>query len=209
MKKIVKRLLIYSLIGMVVPCATACAREPESVDVESNAVESSFVESTPETIIEQEITEYDNRILEAYHSANGMAGWFRTGTVDCVMDDYVEKDGIYYNRVKDYATLEDLQKKLCEVFSQEYARELIESSSIEYVEIENVLYAVVGDRGTDVYVGEESYQVDGDDSAGTLTVTVEILAKDDTGKVEGYKSYVFPYIIENGAVLFTDFPVVR
>ena len=224
MQNILKKLLIVSLIGAIVPGTAACAGNQERVGTQTKVVESSSaqesiaesaettasVESASELSGEQEVSEYDSRILEAYHHATDMSGWFRIGTIDCiVMDDYIEKDGIVYYRVKDYATLDELREKLCEAFTEEYACRLIEESYIEYVELDNVLYAVVADRGTDIYAGEEAYHVDGNDQGGILTVTVQLLSKDDTGKVEGCKDYEFPYIIQEESVLFTDFPQVR
>jgi len=156
---------------------------------------------------EKELLEY--QVLDAYAKANEKAGWFRIGTLECDLNDTEEKDGIVYCKVKDYKSLDRLKEDLCEVFSEECADRIMAEGSIKYEEIKNVLYATVADRGTNSYIGGETYQINAEEEGGILIVTVELLAQDDSGKVEGYQNYEFPYSIINGDIIFTDFPEIR
>lgn len=49
----------------------------------------------------------------------------------------------------------------------------------------------------------------GDKDGGTLIVVTEVLSENNPDKVIGYQNYEFPYVIEDGKVLFTDFPEIR
>lgn len=148
-------------------------------------------------------------VLNAYNEAREIAWWFRGGTMDCVMNDTVVVDGIEYARTKNFATKSELEQKMKEVFTEEYADYLFENSLIEYREIEGTLYAVVADRGTDQYMGEEEYFVSGYSYMGKLFVKVEVLNQENLDEVIGYRHFAFPYVVRDGKVLFSDFPEIR
>ena len=198
---------------------TEVSENPTEFVAETKVSDSSagaVAESVAETKETQEPvrSEYENQVLTAYDKAVTMAGWFRISTAECVMNDSVEKDGTEYYRVKNYSTMNTLKEELCNVFTKEYAEYLLANSYIKYEEIDNVLYAVVADRGTDIFVGKETCQVEGDKeggdkASGTLIVVTEVLSEDNPDKVIGYQNYEFPYVIEDGKVLFTDFPEIR
>ena len=82
-------------------------------------------------------------------------------------------------------------------------------SNNTYIDVNGELYGIMADRGTDIYVGEETYEIIRiNEKKINYMVTVEIL--NDEGKIADYQTYDF-YLkyYTDGKWRFDEFYLLR
>lgn len=150
----------------------------------------------------EDVTESYTRAYEAYT-------WFELTSMphESTMK---EVDGRVYNKVnhESIKTYDDLENYLYSLFSKEIVEELLDSEFKRYGDIDGELYVVSGDRGTDKYKGEETFEVkQKNDLKFICIVEVELLGEDYS--VIGYESHEFIYEFIDDQWVFTNFGLVR
>ena len=107
-----------------------------------------------------------------------------------------------------------LQKALAdylnELFTEDITESLMSGSSNRYVERQGKLYVLPADRGTDIFKGEESYElVRVSNNQIKFTVTVEIYDDPEQKNVAGYEEYDFFLEFLDNGWRFINFELVR
>ena len=153
----------------------------------------------------------DEEVLAAYQAANEAYGWFDLYTLPL---DYAapsrEKNGQQYQPVADerFSTMDALRGYLKGLFSDEVVDRLLPIDGEHYAEIDGVLCAMDGARGTDVNSGPVTKTViwpeEGGGNLCTVHVEVELLWEDENYP-EGKRAYDFPYQKVGDKWVFTQF----
>ncbi|SCY45743.1 hypothetical protein [Alkaliphilus peptidifermentans] len=146
---------------------------------------------------------------EAYIKAYEAFTWFEISTMP-VESTTKEADGMIYNKVNHdtIKTYVDLENYFHSIFSQDIAEEVLNTEFKRYRDIDGELYGILADRGTDIYKGEEAFEVRQESDVKFIyTVEVELLGADYS--VIGYESHEFLYELINGQWVFTNFYLFR
>lgn len=155
----------------------------------------------------------DEAVLAAYHRAVEAFGWFQMTHLPLDMEAAVAVGDLTYYRVDNpgLETLADLRGYLKSLFSDALVDGLLPADSIQYLEVDGVLYGLDGGRGGDITKGAETLQVlpDGGESRRTVRVTVEILDPEQDFAVIGSETHDFPYEKIGDQWIFTNFYLIR
>ena len=144
-------------------------------------------------------------VKEAYYKSYEAFTWFGLTTLPADSSTK-EVNGTIYNKVdheiiKTYA---DLENYLNSLFTKDIVQEMLSNKSTGYIDIEGELYTILADRGTDIYKGKETLEVQQiNDKKYICTVEVELLGEDFT--VTGYETHEYSYELIDGQWLFTNF----
>lgn len=154
----------------------------------------------------------DEAVLAAYRQAVEAFGWFQMTHLPLDMEFPVVVEERTYYRV-DYPgldTLAALRGYLKGIFSDALVEELLPAGSVQYIEVDGVLYGQEGGRGSDITRGGETLQVLWEGESRCLVhVTVEVLDPEQDFAVTGSVEYNFPYEKIGEQWIFTAFSLVR
>ncbi|OEF95689.1 hypothetical protein [Desulfuribacillus alkaliarsenatis] len=150
-----------------------------------------------------------DEVQEAYYKAVEAYGWFDMTTmpVDSTMK---EIDGMIYNRVdhSSIKTYADLEEYLHSLFASDIVDRLLDPSFKRYRDIDGELYGILADRGSDIFKGDETLEIEKEnDTKFVCIVEVELL--DEDFKVTDYEAHEFAYELVDGQWVFTNFYMVR
>ena len=195
-------------VPTVLPEPTAVEPLPSAVPTPTQAPE-----PTPEATVEPVTGPSDEEVLLAYEKAVEAYSWFDLTTMPLDYEDQQTVGELVYSRV-DYEgidTMADLRGYLKGIFSDGLVEQLLPAGSIQYVELDGVLYGLDGGRGTDITRGGESVQVlrDEDPSRCIVRVTVDHHDPEQDFAIVGSEIYDFPYEQVGDQWIFTDFSLVR
>lgn len=152
----------------------------------------------------------DQEITAAYQTARQAYEWFDMTTMPLAEGEMVEQDGHYYLPVRhgDIQTAEDLREYLLDLFHPEIVDSLLAEPG-RYTDIDGVLHAIPADRGSDIFMGEETHSILREsDTRIVYRVEVELL-DDDLEGVIGTETHEFPYELLGETWVFTEFALVR
>lgn len=157
----------------------------------------------------------DEEVHKAYRRAVWAFGWFQYGSMPTDNEDAVEIDDYVYNRVThdEIKTMADLKSYLQTIFADKIVEYLLDEDGYgipQYRDINGALYTIPAGRGSDIFKGDETYEIirEGDKKI-IYRVTVEIYDDPFEETVAGTEQYDFPLEYINGRWLFTDFELVR
>jgi hypothetical protein len=157
-------------------------------------------------------------VEEAYQRATEAFYWFAVTTMptedfnSANSSTYMEADGMVYAKVK-HDTIKnhaDLEKYLHSLFADDIVSGLLsrDGEIQRYRDFDGALYAILADRGTDIYKGEEILTVTQESAEQFVcTVEVELLGEDNT--VIGYETHQYFYEQVDGQWVFTNFYLFR
>lgn len=154
----------------------------------------------------------DDEVLELYSKAREAYEWFGLTTIPFDSDKYILSDGMMYYEVvqPDINSKQALSDYLKTLFADNIVDGLIEASSDQYVEHDGKLYVLPADRGSDIFKGEETYEVVRvSDTEIKLTVTVEIYDDPMQQNVTGYEHHDFFLEFSDNRWRFNNFNLVR
>lgn len=165
----------------------------------------SELKNDEETVKEETITTdiSDDDVIRIFKKAQEASYWFRV----CSLEEggYEPETGL--SIVGRFKTLQEMKDYLKVLFSEELIDEFISES--RYEDVDGVLKVMAGARGTNIFMGESTYEVVRlSDKKIKLIETVDVL--DET--LENHDHYEsFDFLLEkiNGAWVFTVFPTVR
>lgn len=154
----------------------------------------------------------DDEVLELYNKAKEAYEWFDLTTIPYDSDKYIETDGGRYFEVVQPGI--NSKKALTDYFNKFFTDDITEglmtASSIRYIESGGKLYVLPADRGTDIFKGAESYEVDRvSDKQIKFTVTVEIYDDPDRKNVIKHEQYDFFLELLGNGWRFKNFELVR
>ena len=144
-----------------------------------------------------------------YYKSIEAFSWYELTTMP-VDSSTKEIDGMIYNKVnhKTIKTYIDLENYLNSLFSQDIVEKMLNQEFMRYRDIDGELYAILADRGSDIYKGEETLEIRQESDVKFIcTVVVELLEEDST--VTGYESHEFSYELIDGQWSFTNFYLFR
>jgi len=152
-------------------------------------------------------------VEEAYKKATEAFYWFDVTTMPVASFDrsdsstYKEIDGMLYHRVMSdtIKTYADLEKYLYALFTDEIVAELLDHGwdYQRYRDIDGVLHAILADRGTDIFKGEETKEVTQESEVKfTCAVCVELLGGEEDFVVTGYEIHEYSYELIDGQWVF-------
>lgn len=147
-------------------------------------------------------------IHELYQEAVTMFFWFHVSTMMVDTTQSIDVDGrLYYPVTGAWSDYEHLKETLLSIFDETVVDELLDSDL--YKNIDGTLYGVPADRGTDIYAGEETYEIIAvSDRKVIYRVTVEELG--ERHEVVAYNVYDFMLKrYDDGQWRFEDFYLVR
>lgn len=155
----------------------------------------------------------DDDILADYHKAVEAYSWFHMNTMDTDYEESVFLDDYDYSKV-DHDTIHtysDLENYLKTIFSDDLVNRLLTENEVElYRDIDGALYTIPAGRGSDIFKGDETYDISREgDTKFIVKVTVEVYDDPDSEEVVDYEVFEFPYELVNGKWVFTDFDLVR
>lgn len=202
--------------------AVSCTVEPDA-DVHKTQTEESInnenehsAANDTENGAKEESKPTEDDVVKAYQKAREAASWFRIasmledgsdGPID--MSDRVVENDLTYFRVKRFDSYADFSDHLTSCFSDEVIESLLSYNGTMYIEHNGLLYGRFGMRGTNVFMGEETYDIEYvNDETVHLLVKVERWEQDLT-KVKEHQTFLFPYEQREGKWVFTDFPEIR
>ena len=153
----------------------------------------------------------DEIIIADYYTTKTLWSWFNMTTppVDSGAPG-ITVDGLPLARVTlgDVNTLDELRALLCEHVSEELADEWLSGSSL--TELNDALYVLCADRGSDITIDTESYLVAWNGDSGELIQTITRRAWNDAAgnfvPVPGTETYSYPFTTVNGHAVFSAFP---
>lgn len=144
MKKFFKALLIILAVVLIYLYFNSIA----NLESESNNTNE---EAKEETSVLPDIT--DDEVLELYNKALEASYWFRVCSLE--QGDYDPETG--YTTVGRFKTLEEMKNYLKVLFSEELVNQFISES--RYEDIDGVLKVMSGARGTNIFMGDSTYEV--------------------------------------------------
>lgn len=150
-------------------------------------------------------------VIKAYKEAQHINTWITVGNMDVNYDD-MKEDGTYrYCKSLSFVTMDEFKNYMRNFFSEEMVDYYIGYGDEAKVlkEYDGKLYVLDGSRGTDLTMGEESYEINKVNSEKIeLIVTVDVL--DDTLKnVIDHKNFIYNFEYIDGKWVFTNFPTIR
>lgn len=153
----------------------------------------------------------DEIIIADYNTTQTLWSWFyqTTPPIDANAP-AVMANGQSFNRVSlgEINTLDALRALLCEHVSEELADEWLSGSSL--TELNDALYVLCADRGSDITIDTESYLVAWNGDSGELIQTITRRAWNDAAgnfvPVPGTETYSYPFTTVNGHAVFSAFP---
>ena len=155
-------------------------------------------------------------VVKAYQTASEATSWFRIaslledgshGAID--MTTQVTYNDFNYFRAKQYDTYSEFIDYLGTLFSDELIESLLSYNGTMYINHNGYLYGRFGIRGTNIFIGDESYEIEYvNDSKINLLVKVEVM-DEDLSTVKEYQTFIFPYENIEEKWVFTDFPEIR
>jgi len=155
----------------------------------------------------------NKEVRSLYDRAVQVMGWFQLMPLGHDGEKTVTVNDMTYYQVTDenVKSMEDLKAAVYGIFDPELANGLLEpeGNPAPYIEMNDKLYVLPADRGTDLYKGQEelSWTYESTESI-TVTVRVEDLDVDLT-TVKGYSRHTFTLERAEGAWVFTRFELVR
>lgn len=131
----------------------------------------------------------DEEVLEKYNQALKIFFWFQVGTMSPNIDSSVVIDNQnYYEIVGEVTTYQELVDLMKSVLNDNTVEQLL--STNVYIDYNGKLYGLWGDRGTDQFKGQETYEIVREDNHRIICkVEVEIL--DNTLKVIDHEIHEF------------------
>lgn len=157
----------------------------------------------------------DEEINGMYQKALEALGWFEFGTMPADYSDTREADGYEYYRVTHdtIKTYDALRSYLGTIFADAVIGRLLggDGSGFRlFRDFDGALYTVPVGRGSDIFKGEETYEIirEGDRKV-IYRVTVEVYDDPETQNVAGTEQYDFPLEYIDGKWVFTHFEPVR
>lgn len=154
----------------------------------------------------------DDEVFELYNKAREAYEWFDLTTIPFDGEKYIESDGIMYFEVVQPGinSKQELTDYLNTYFTDDITEGLMTASSDRYVEQDGKLYVLPADRGTDIFKGAESYEVERvSDTQIMFTVTVEIYDDPDKQNVTGHEQHAFFLEFLDNRWRFKNFELVR
>lgn len=153
----------------------------------------------------------DEIILADYNTTQTLWSWFyqTTPPIDANAP-AVMANGQSFNRVSlgEINTLDALRALLCEHVSEELADEWLSGSSL--TELNDALYVLCADRGSDITIDGASYLVAWNGDSGELIQTITRREWNDAAgnfvPVPGTETYSYPFTTVNGHAVFSAFP---
>lgn len=153
----------------------------------------------------------DEIILADYNTTQTLWSWFyqTTPPIDANAP-AVMANGQSFNRVSlgEINTLDELHALLCEHVSEELADEWLSGSSL--TELNDALYVLCADRGSDITIDGASYLVAWNGDSGELIQTITRREWNDAAgnfvPVPGTETYSYPFTTVNGHAVFSAFP---
>lgn len=187
---------------------TIDASDPEEATIAKNELQGEGQTAIPSI---DEVEDAYNKATEAFY-------WFYVTTMPVESFDrsdsstYKEIDGMIYHRVTHNAikTCADLENYLRSLFADEIATELLDCEGVHprYRDIDGALYAIIADRGTNIYKGEAALEVTQESDVKFIcTVRVELL--DENFFVTEYETHEYSYEFIDGQWVFTSFYLFR
>ena len=154
----------------------------------------------------------DNSIISDYRTTQILWSWFYMSMPPVFNEDeqITSDDGYQICRVNlgNINTLSDLKSFLCRHVSEEVADKWMTEK--RFYEIDGALYTTFGARGGDITIGKTEYKVELNGNSGTLIQTVYRQDYDEatdslalTGETE---DYIYPFELQDGHAVFSDFP---
>jgi hypothetical protein len=122
---------------------------------------------------------------------------------------FTAEDGTdYYSAaLGNVTTLDGLRELLCRYVSEALADEWL--SGGKFVEQDGALCVAMGERGSDITIGDITYSVEMNGDSGTLTQTVYRQDFDDNGQATltgETEEYSYPFDLVDGHAVFSEFP---
>ncbi len=154
----------------------------------------------------------DDEVFELYNKAREAYEWFDLTTIPFDGEKYIESDGIMYFEVVQpgISSKQELTEYLNMYFADEISKALMTASSDRYVEQDGKLYVMPADRGTDIFKGAETYEVERlSDTQIKFTVTVEIYDDPVKQNVTGHEKHDFILEFSDDRWRFKNFELVR
>jgi len=158
-----------------------------------------------------------DEVMEAYRKATEAASWFRIASLleqgdpsePLDMSDQVVERDITYFRVRQFDSYSAFCEYLSTLFSDALVQSFLSGNGPMYIEHNGDLYGKFGMRGTNVFMGQESYKIEQVNSEQiNLLVEVEVM-EEDLMTVKEYQTFEFLYIQMNGKWVFATFPEIR
>ncbi|WP_240842468.1 IseA DL-endopeptidase inhibitor family protein [Acidaminobacter sp. JC074] len=146
----------------------------------------------------------DDEVMVLYDKAMDLYSIFDVGYLPVDVDQQFQvKDQTYYKVNQVFSSYDELVEALNGTYKNKVVDSLLKRNI--YINVNGDLYGRVGDRGTNIYMGEETYEVIREsDHKIVIRVTVEKL--NDDNQVIDYVTY--DYILRfysNGKWLFEEF----
>lgn len=154
----------------------------------------------------------DDDVLELYFKAREAYEWFDMTTIPFDTEKYIDTDiGPYYEvNQKGITSKQALADYLNGILREDITERLMSESSDRYVESDGKLYVIPADRGTDIFKGEESYEITrSSDTEIKFTVTVEVFEDFDQENRAGYEKHDFFLEFSHHLWRFKNFGLVR
>ncbi len=153
----------------------------------------------------------ENAVVSDYYAAQTMWAWFYMTMPPLDSEEPAAKadDGteLYAVNMGTVTTLDGLRGLLCTYISESIADEWLATG--KFVEKDGVLYATMGERGSDITIGKLDYSVTLNGESGVLTQTVSYQDFDENGKpsLTGETATLeYPFTLTGGHAVFTTFP---
>ncbi len=153
----------------------------------------------------------EDAVVSDYYAAQTMWAWFYMSMPPLSSEEPAAKadDGteLYAVAMGSVTTLDGLRELLCTYVSESIADEWLATG--KFVEKDGVLYATMGERGSDITIGKLEYSVRLDGESGVLTQTVTRQDFDENGKATlsgETETYEYPFALTNGHAVFSAFP---
>lgn len=155
----------------------------------------------------------DNEVLDLYYEAREAYAWFDLKTI-LDTGKSIEFDGVEYYEVAQpgITSKKALTDYLNGIFADKITEGLMNAMPNRYMERGGKLYVLLMHRGSDIFKGEETYEVARvSEEQIKLTVTVEIYGQEDImqRKVVGYKQYDYLLEWSGNRWRFKNFELVR
>ncbi len=153
-------------------------------------------------------------IEQRYAAAKEAYFWFTVNSMPPA-DDNVdinnikEIDGLYYYKTgaENINSLDDLEKYLKTLFSDEIADVLMKANGNHYIDIDGELWATDAQRGTNIYVGDVIFSItEKTDDKIVYTANVEII-NPESKEVEGVDVHDYVYEKTDDGWKWTQFSI--